>query len=138
MPLTVDVAKTAVSSTTTRDCKPALSLSQGSCPAALLSCRDRKPRGPTVPAIAATTDRPSARCPSGPSTQLRGTMFTSSDRGRSGSPRRSRIEKVMVVVVATRAQARKPQCRKLTARAGSTAAAVPPSIPLKIGEGVWK
>ena len=65
-------------------------------------------------------------------------MFTSSVRGRRGSPRRSRIEKVIVVVVATRAQARKPQCRKLTARAGSTAAAVLPSTPANTGDGVWK
>ena len=37
MPLTVEVANTAVSSTTTRDCMPAVSLSHGSFPAALLS-----------------------------------------------------------------------------------------------------
>jgi hypothetical protein len=37
-------------------------------------------------------------------------------------------------VVATNAQAKKPQCKKLTANAGSTAAAVPPATPSKVGD----
>ena len=131
MPLTVEVANTAVSSTTTNDCKPALSDKPGNCPAALLSCSDRNPKGPTVPAMAATTERPSQRWPRAPSTQRRGTKGTSKLRGRRGSPRRSNTENVMVTVVATSAQARKPQCKKLTAKAGSTAASVLPLTPSK-------
>ncbi len=88
--------------------------------------------------MAATTESPSASAPIGPSTMALGSNGTSRVRGRSGSPRRSRIEKVIVTVVATRAQARKPQWRKLTARAGSTAAALLPSMPWKWGAGDWK
>lgn len=37
-------------------------------PAALLNCNDKNPKGPTVPAIAATTESPSTISPSIPST----------------------------------------------------------------------
>ena len=74
----------------------------------------------------------------GPSTHALGRMGTSKERGLRGSPRRSSIENVMVVVVATSAQAKKPQCKKLTAKAGSTAEGVMGTTPLNRGGGLMK
>ena len=107
-------------------CSMGLSLRKDNFPAALLSCSERKPRGPTVPAIAATTDKPSAKSPRRPSTNDLGTIGIRRLRGLKGKPFCDNKEKVIVTVVATNAHARKPQCKKLTAKDGSTASGVPP------------
>ena len=101
---------------------------KGSLPAALLSCKERKPSGPTVPAIAATTEIPSAKSPSSPSINFFGNIGIKRLLGLKGKPFSLSKEKVIVTVVATNAQARNPQWRKLIARAGFTACSVAPFI----------
>ena len=82
----VEIVKIKVKTITIKDCKRALSLKKGNFPAALLNCNERKPRGPTVPAIAATTDKPSDKSPKSPSTIDFGKIGIKRLLGRKGKP----------------------------------------------------
>ena len=97
-------------------------------PAALLNCNDKNPKGPTVPAIAATTESPSIISPSIPSTNFLGINGINKVLGRRGNPFCASKEKEIVTVDATSAQARKPQCKKLTAKDESIDCSDPPLI----------
>ena len=128
IPLNVEMVNIKVKAITIKVWRKALSVKKDNLAAALLNCKDRKPSGPTVPAIAATTEIPSAKSPRSPSTKDFGNIGINRLLGFNGKPLWDSKEKVIVAVVATNAQARNPQWRKLTDKAGSTAWAVPPVI----------
>ena len=109
MPLNVEMVNIKVKAITIKVCKKALSVKKGNLAAALLNCKDRKPSGPTVPAMAATTEIPSAKSPRSQSTNDIGKIGINRLLGLNGKPLWDSKEKVIVTVVATNAQARNPQ-----------------------------